>query len=85
MTTGQLISYGKLREEDEGYDHREQINTGCMAATIRQVIMPRVVPRVQAAVEEGCSVTPGHLPFARTSVAHEFNARRVAASQPWNR
>ena len=67
MTTAQLISYGTLREEDEGYDHRRQINAGCMAATMYQVIMPRVVPRVQAAVEEGCSVTPGHLPSSRAS------------------
>lgn len=67
MTTAQLISYGTLCEEDEGYDHRGQINAGCMAATMYQVIMPRVVPRVQAAVEEGCSVPPGHLPFARAS------------------
>jgi hypothetical protein len=42
-----LIAYGKLREEDEGYCHREQINTGGMAATMHQVIMPRVVPGVR--------------------------------------
>ena len=67
MTIAQLIAYGTLRQEDEGYDHREQINTGCMAATMHQVIMPRGVPRVQAAVEEGCSVPPGYLPFSRAT------------------
>ena len=67
MTIAQLIAYGTLRQEDEGYDHREQINTGCMAATMHQVIMPRGVPRGQAAVEEGCSVPPGYLPFSRAT------------------
>ena len=67
MTTAQLISYGRLREEDEGDYHREQINTGCMAATMHQVIMPRGVPRVQAAVEKGCSVPPGYLPCSRAT------------------
>jgi len=67
MTTAQLISYGTLCEEDEGYDHRGQINAGCMAATMYQVIIPLVVPRGQAAVEEGCSVTPGHLPCSRAA------------------
>jgi hypothetical protein len=51
----------QVHEGDEGYYYREQINAGCMEAMRHQVIMPRVVPRVQAAVEEGGSVTPGHL------------------------